>query len=253
MTQDEAIRKAMGCLRLAKSSNQAEAALAAAKAQEIIDKYKLDVTGLDYDKQEDARDKEQIKDFGNDPLADVDRSITKWKAVLASAIARQNQCKIYLSHFGDRQKRVNIIGRPSDVATVRYLFGFLQNEVIRLRDENTVGQSATFKYQYCDGVVDTIQTKLHEQHMETVKAAKAEHASNSLALVRVNTALAKQEQRAAQVEKWVEDNMRLKAGTRSAGPRNWSGGREAGRRDGHNVRFGQAKGSVGRGNAGYIE
>jgi hypothetical protein len=254
MTQDEAIRKVLGCLRLAKSTNQAEAALAAAKAQEIIDRYKLDVNSLDYDSQSKARDDEKIMDFGADPLADMGKtsSMQRWKLILASSLARNNQCKVYTTWGADGNRKVAIIGRPSDVSTVRYLHALLVGEVQRLQKENCAGFSQTYRYQYADGVVDTIRQRLAQQHEATIKTVQEEQAGNSMALVRVQQSLAKQQEREQQVAKWVEENMNLRKGRGTQGPKNWTGGREAGRRDGQQVRMGSAKASVGRGVSGHI-
>jgi hypothetical protein len=73
MTHEEALRKAMGCLRLAeRAGTPDEAALAAAKAQKIIDDYKLDIENLEFDAEQLKEDKEEVKDFGYaDPLDDV--------------------------------------------------------------------------------------------------------------------------------------------------------------------------------------
>jgi hypothetical protein len=63
MTYEEALRKAAACLRLSKSSNQAEAALAAAKAQEIMDKYQISAEVLKLDQPKEAD--EPVMDFGS--------------------------------------------------------------------------------------------------------------------------------------------------------------------------------------------
>src|SRR5215472_13049576 len=102
MTHEEAIRKAMACLKLAQSSNPNEAALAAAKAQEIIERYKLDVTGLDYDSEQVKKDdSEPVKDFGfSDPLENTDYGSRIWSLRLASVVSRVNQTRIVYNDTG---------------------------------------------------------------------------------------------------------------------------------------------------------
>jgi hypothetical protein len=100
--------------------------------------------------------------------------------------------------------------------------------------------------------VDTIRQRLAQQHEATIKTVQEEQAGNSMALVRVQQSLAKQQEREQQVAKWVEENMNLRKGRGTQGPKNWTGGREAGRRDGQQVRMGSAKASVGRGVSGHI-
>ena len=66
MTLEEAMRKAMACLRLAeRGGTPEESALAAAKAQEIITRYGLDVSSADYEQGQKEKDEEPIKDFGS--------------------------------------------------------------------------------------------------------------------------------------------------------------------------------------------
>lgn len=251
MTQDEALRKAMACLRLAKSSNPNEAALAAAKAQEIIDRYQLDVSSLDYDAQQKKRDDEPIKNFESDPLDDVEGINVKWAGVLAVHVARNNQCRVYLQD-GLRGKVLKIIGRASDVSAVRYMYSFLKEEVKRLRKENAAGHSGPYMNQFAHGVVDTIAAKLKQQREATFNAVKAEQANNNLALVRVNNAVAKIKERMQAVDKFVEENMRFRKSRASTSSYAGMGGREHGRKEGHKVRLGGAKGAVGRGVAGEL-
>src|SRR5580693_4403340 len=172
MTQEEAIRKAMACLRLAKSSNANEAALAAAKAQEIITRYGLSIDDADFDTNEAAKDKEEVKYFSNDPIDDVERAHRGWALRLCSTLANLNCCRLIQSPNIDGKggKRLMVIGRGSDVQTVRYLYGYFKHEVIRLMGENTKGNSGTYKSQYCLGVVDTLGQRLQAQKKQTEKA-----------------------------------------------------------------------------------
>lgn len=259
MSHEEALRKAMACLRLAKSSNPAEAALAAAKAQDIINRYGLDVSGADFEAQDKAKDEEPIKDFDhNDPIDEVPRANRGWALRLLSVVASVNGCRCYqgVNFDGNGGKRLMVVGRPSDVQTVRYLYGYFKNETTRLRDSNTKGNSGAYKNHYCIGVVDAIVAKLREQKLRTRQEVQAEHAGNPLALVRVNNAIAKQEQRDAAVDRAL---MKVIYGTeepkksqqRRAMPagytRTSTGGREQGRRDGAGIRITNAKAGLGSG------
>lgn len=254
MTQDDAVRKAMACLRLAKSSNQAEAALAASKAQEIIDAYKLDINSLDFESNCVKEDNEPIRNFADDPIDRTPLKESRWALTLASVVARSNQCKVYYSNLGQGNYVLKIIGRPSDVNTVRYIYAFLKSEVIRLCKENTVGNSGHYKWQYSQGVVDTIRLKLAEQKEQTVKQAQTEHGNNPLALVRVNNAVARMEKRFDDVIKWTQQNVKIGKGRSSSGPSSdiAMNARAHGQRDGKNVRFTSAKAGLGRGVAGAL-
>lgn len=256
MTQQDAIRKAIACLRLAKSSNAAEAALAASKAQEIIDRFQLDMAGIDLNRDQHAQDdfdNEPIKDFGyEDPLDDV-KYLKPWMLRLASVVARANACRVvYLrtDTFDDgrcRGAKIKVIGRPSDVNTVRYLHGYLRAEVVRLCSENCAGNSGTYKRQFNLGVVETIDAKLQQRRKEMHGEMRQQAASNSMALMRVNNAIAKVEKRGQDVSKWMKQTMTLKTGRVHGTARTGegSGARAHGRKVGEQVRLTSAKGSLG--------
>lgn len=250
MTKDDALRKAMACLRLAKSNNPAEAALAASKAQEIMERFGLDVSSLDYDSNTAKENSEPIMDFSEDPLAWTGGRERTWSLRLASTIARHNLCRVYYAQLRNPIGfKISIVGRPSDVSTVRYIYSFLKGEVERLSKENTRGDSGDYRKQYCLGVVDTISDKLALQKQSTQESVKAEHANNPLALVRVNNAIERMEKQAQAVEAWMESNLRLGKGRVSTAASTWEGinAREKGRKDGHGVRFTTARGGLGRG------
>lgn len=224
--------KAVKLLRLATSSNPNEAALAASRAQEIIDRYKLGALSLEYDNMAPA---EPIKDFGFDPLDPESKQHATWRSRLASAIAKNNQCKVYLKHEGS----IGIIGRPTDVSSVRYLFSWMLREVENLTARDCAGCGRTYANNYRIGVVETVSARLAKQHEETQAAVKAEAAadtSNPLALIRVNSAIAKLEKQLGEVEAWSKSNMKLRSGG-SVRFRSEPSARDAGRRAGHEVRI----------------
>lgn len=250
MTYQEAIDKAMKLLRLTKSPVPAEAALAASKAQEIIDHYKLDVTGLDYDKQEAADDNEPVKDFGySDPLDNVKYGMYRetWCVRLASYVARHNHTRIVQTYAADGKGRViKIIGRPSDVNTVRYLYPFFKIQIEEMANRDCVGHSSAYRGQYCAGVIDTLWAKLCASRQQTFTEKRTEMAGNQTALVRVNNAIAKMEKRSEAVDAYIKMNMKLGKG-RGGYSRTETGGRREGQRAGQNIRMTGARGGLGAG------
>ncbi len=243
MTYNEALQKAAKLLRLSKSDNPNEAALAASRAQEIIDRYRIETEMLGYavnGQQPEAN--EPIKDFHDDPLERLKRKST-WKARLAQHIANHNCCKMYNGWYGP-----SVIGRPSDVATVRYLYVWLVQEVDRLADRDCKGNGHSWANNYRLGVVDTIGNRLYEQKKETEKAMRDETAllavqDQSLALLRINNAIARTEERRQQVNDWTKANVKLVSGRFSYSSYNPSA-RSAGQAAGREVRFTQAKGHI---------
>lgn len=255
MTNQEALDKVAKLLRLSKSNVPAEAALAMAKAQEIIDKHKLDISSIDFESQEKQRDAEQVKDFGyEDPLEDVRvHGSSPWMLRLTTIVARANGCKGIHTRYdslGDgkpRGAKVKIVGFPSDVATTRYMYGFLKAEVIRLCNENCQGNSATYKRQFCIGVTETIAITLKKQKEVMHQELRQEQSTNPLALVRLNNAIAKIEARKVAVDTWCNEHFNLGVGSGIRGSMSSAGqsARTHGRIVGSQVRIGVAKASIG--------
>lgn len=126
MTHEEAIKKAVKLLRLAQSDNAHEAALAAARAQEIIERYKLTGVSADINVESAEEPDEPIHKFTEPISEDRNHPTSTWKVRLALGIAAVNQCRIYYGSFHDGMKTMMIVGRASDAQTVRYLYDYLR-------------------------------------------------------------------------------------------------------------------------------
>lgn len=242
MTDAVVLAKVQKLLRLSASSNANEAALAAAKAQELIDKYNLSQALLALESAEPVKglDDEPIVDFAKAgaPL-DAPKRLDRWRGYLAGIVARANACKIYYSG-----NEIALIGRPSDAETVRYLYGFLAREVERLTTEQGQGMGRTWRNNFRLGVVDTISRKVREQHAQFEKDARtAAKAENSTALVRVNQALARIEARRDAVEEWTTANLKLYAHSGGSSRYNPSA-RQSGRKAGESIAVGGARGRI---------
>lgn len=246
MTYHEALDKAAKLLRLSTSPNANEAALALAKAQEIMERFKIDANSLALD-QKAATPDEPIKNFGDDPL-DAQGGTWRWR--LASPLAKANQCKLYLSGG-----RPCLVGRPSDVATVRYFYSWLVREIDSLTRRECAGNGRTYSNNFRLGVVETVSIRLKAQKEElhaTMRQEAAEQTNaNGMALMRLNMSIARIEQRASEVEQWTKDNMRLgrASATRS---RYDSSARDAGRRAGHSIRIQPSAGSIRGASKAYL-
>lgn len=244
MTHEEAVQKVAKLLRLATSDNANEAALAASRAQDIIDRYKL--TGMTLDLEgKPSEPEEPIKRF-DAPLNEEDRGagqLQRWKGYLALDLAKCNQCRVYKSG-----PNLRIIGRASDAETVRYLYAYLVQEIERLAKRDGAGNGRTWTNNFRIGCAETVGKRLHEQHNATIEAVKAEaraEVSNPHAIVRVEQSIVRIEQRAKAVDDWVETNVKLSKG-RSSYSRHHEGAREAGRRAGKEINL-SSKGAMGAG------
>lgn len=245
MTHTEAIEKARKLLRLSQSSNPHEAALAAARAQEIMDRFKIGAISAEYENSAPAGIAEEIKNFGDDPVENKGRDSWKWR--LLSPLAELNQCKGY-----GKAGTLCLIGRPSDVATVRYLYAWLAGEIDRLAGKHCVGNGRTYWNNFRIGAVDTVIERLKAQQAETFAAVKTEAivaaspGDACRALSVVENSLAVIEQRREEVERWAKVNMKLRAGSASSARYNPSA-REAGRAAGRSISLRPAAGRLGSG------
>lgn len=228
-----AMRKAAALLRLAQSDNPHEAALAASRAQEIIDRYKLNLAALDDAPSEQPA--EEIRNYKDDPLDQGGN----WKAFLAQAVANVNQCQVYC-----RAGAVHLIGRPSDVAMVRPFYSYLAGEIERLASRHCRGNSRTYWNNFRLGAMETINQRLKASLAATVETVKAEAlaAGNAGALVVVQNSLALIEKRKQEVADWTRQNMSLR--NRTTRTSYSSAGREAGRQAGHGVNLNRSAGAL---------
>lgn len=204
MTHQEATIKAVKLLRLAQSSNEHEAALAMARAQELIDRHKLENLSLDYDTENPPED---IVNFTQDPL-EQGTTLSTWKHRLATGLAKNNQCKAY-----SNGSKLILLGRPSDVTTVRYLYAWMTREIDRLAEENCKGCGRSFWNNFRIGAVESVRDRLAAQQEATIATVKAE-AGSTLALVRVNNAIAKLDQRMNEVNSFAKKHLKLRTVTR---------------------------------------
>lgn len=224
MTHEEAIAKAVKLLKLAQSDNPNEAALAAARAQDIMDRFKL--SGLSADMDEGGTPDEPIVNI-SEPIEPKQGST--WIVRLIVALAQANQCRVYKGGSASY-----VVGRTSDAQTVRYLYGWLKAEVNRLAARDGRGYSAVWKNNFRLGAVDTIVRKLRESQEATKRAVVAE-AANPGAIVLVKDALARLEERSKSVDLWVEQNMRFGKARGHYGGQSDYGAREAGRKAGEEI------------------
>lgn len=239
MTLQEAIAKVTKLLRLSESSNPHEAALAAQRAQEILTRYDIDRAALSLDGGSEPD--EAIEDFSRRaPLDEGGKSLATWKLSLANTIAKANQSRIYRTGVA-----VGIVGRPSDVEKVRYLYDYLLREVDRLADRDGKGCGKTWRTQYRFGVVEAITVKLAETRAKVENEMRAE--VQGTALVRVNEAIQNIERKDRALDAWVSANLKLRAGPRRPMRAN-HGAREAGREAGKSITISGARGSIASGN-----
>jgi hypothetical protein len=123
---DKVIDRIRKLMALANSSNEHEAAAAAARSAELMARHRL--TEVDWQISEGVA--QEVGDF------ELDRSRRRisWLAVLAAGVAAGFACRAYSSRWRG-QVSLRIVGRPADVDAVRYMYAYLAKELRRLADE----------------------------------------------------------------------------------------------------------------------
>ena len=222
--QVKALAKVHKLLRLSKSDNEAEAMLAAQRAEEIMVKYEIEQAMLDRPEIED----EEIMDFGpkGDPLHEAGgRKREQWQSAIADPICKAHACQLYWT--GDD---LNIIGRPSDVGTVRYLYAWAMTEAIKLSIRKGAGCSVVWKRNYMVGFGEGLPAAFKKAR-ESAEAEMRGEATNENALVLVNNAILVIKNKMSKTHEWQREHRPLYQGRGFSG-RHEGAARAEGRRDG---------------------
>jgi hypothetical protein len=241
MTDDKILDRVRKLLELANNNlNVNEAANAAAAAQELMTRHAIGEAMLA--PVADTVD-EQIE---ADLLYAQGKKHATWRGILAVVMAEVNQCKVFVQG-GD----LRIIGRPSDAATVRYLFSYVIREIERLCKEEA-GWRGNPGRVWCNnfklGAVESVNKRLRESAAQARAAMRREASANDTmgtgsAIVLVNNALAKLDKRTEDVRAFAQAKFKLRSrGT--AHFRNDDSGREAGRRAGAHIELNPARGGA---------
>jgi hypothetical protein len=176
MSDSKIVDRIRKLLALSKSDNVNEAAMAAARAQELMQEYQIEMADISVQTgqempREDAKE-QVLEETGSRSKA------LRWRVQLAGTLARAFNGRIYYTQGTDR---IVIIARPSDAQTVRYLLGFLAIEIERLcskewaalMSEYKAGEyqglqpprATAWKNSFRDGAVHAIAAKLREKEV----------------------------------------------------------------------------------------
>lgn len=188
--KDKIIDRIRKLLALSESNNEHEAAAAAAQAADLMVKHEIEAAAL-------TTPDNEPEDPTQETLDSSGRRVS-WKGSLAHAISLSAGCRSYSASSRGGCK-TQIVGPPSKLATVRYLYQYLTAEIDRLAnkaygaehkecvDSNVPAPSArAWKNAFRLGASNTIAGRLLRQRRETQAAAAA--AGQSAALVVVKNA-----------------------------------------------------------------
>ena len=250
MTQQEKItERVRKLLELSKSANVNEAGNAAGAAQELMSKHAITEAMLDVGPDQDQAD----EDIAVDSLHTHDsRNLPTWKGHLGVGICDVNQCECFRTG-----NTLRIIGRPSDAASVRYLFSYVAREIDRLSKEESALRGSpgrTWANNFKLGAVSEVSKRLKHAYTKVrtemkQEAEQGDTLGNGVALVRVNSALTKLDNRKAEATEYGKTRLKLKKAGRTHSNYD-SEARDAGRRAGANINLegGTSRGALGSGN-----
>lgn len=163
---EKVIEQVQKLLNLSKSGNEHEAALAFAKAEALLEKYRLDMTTIE---MMTGKKEEIVQE--DEPLMDTE-SISEWESKLGNGIAHLHGCTTI--RIG--QSMLKIIGRKSDIMFVRYFVTYIVLEIFRISGNALYKKRKNYKDAWFRGVVDTVLNRLYAAQRETRKNFNNPHA-----------------------------------------------------------------------------
>lgn len=186
-------------LALATSPNPHEAALAASRAQALIEAHRLQAW-IDAEREVE-QDPDPIVDAREEPL-ETGRRIRKWKSALAVVLAEANGAVAYTLDRG-KDSAIVLVGRSADRAAVAELWSWLVKRIEWLSATHGAGQTKKWHEAFRFGVVDSVAQRLRESTTE----ARSE--LSEAALVVVDPAQAAHRDA---MQRFVTSNLRLSRG-----------------------------------------
>jgi hypothetical protein len=164
MTKEEVLSKVRKLFELSRSPNENEAALAAAKAREILSRYNLSMADLPT-----AEMKTAIQAI--ERSVGVGRVVGNWVKGLLIHVAKGFECEHIIRRRHGCNPILTFIGTPADAEVAVYTFHFLYRQVHgiaeralpKVKRENPGWSGASLRYAYLDGAVQRIGERLGER------------------------------------------------------------------------------------------
>jgi hypothetical protein len=244
MNREDIERKIIALQRLSENAGtKEEAAAAAAQAQRLITKYKIDTAILDATLDESGPVEDIM--FHEDALCLMSRKVT-WKTYLALHLARANGTESVLDRYWDHnmksRTRIRLVGKHSNVENTRIMFDFCCKEIqnlVKLRQERVrrgrlpePEHPQAYYNSYRMGCVDAIRANIAQERINLENQMR-EQAGREGKLVVLDKALMALKQEGEDSKRWMNDNLKLK--TEPFKPTSSREGREAGKREGADI------------------
>jgi len=204
--KNKAVQRVKKLLELAdtkKNSNIEEAAAAAAKAQSLIEKYRIEKSLLN--SGDGQIQWKQLEDKGQPEI---------WKNFLTGTLARHNGCFVVKSENYETDGQIYVVGEPQDTDIIQKIYTYLVYELNKL----CIKELLTYKTRYGFypnknysksfylGAITKIDEKL-EIARKTARDSELKRASNKEDKEKVKVALSKLDNKADKAKEWVKSNL----------------------------------------------
>lgn len=236
---DQIVEKIQKLLKLGTSDNEHEAAQAVAQAQKLMEKHNISQAMLT---QLSSEEEEEETRSWEDPLYDsMGTSRSQWRGYLGQTIAKANNSDVWTSGG-----KIFIVGRGSDVQTVRYLFAYCEKEIDRL-SKRYAGNGKGWINNYKIGCVNAIRDKLKEAKTSAREEMIAEDSNAKNAIVKLDD-------KSIQIRKEIDNYFNAhNMGTRTYGKQSFSeDARKLGYKDGQKINLGTTGKGLGQGHKGLL-
>jgi hypothetical protein len=172
MTKEEVLSKVGKLFELSNSPNENEAALAAAKARELLARYNLSIADLPIDDAKGALTPTEAS-------VRVGKAVKHWVKGLLIHVAEGFECRHIIRRRRGCNTILSFVGVQIDAEVAVYTFGFLYRQLNiyveralpRLKRENRGWTTPALKCAYLDGAVKRIGERFREQ-TESIRAAE---------------------------------------------------------------------------------
>jgi hypothetical protein len=183
MSREKIVDRIRKLLALSRSSNENEAATAAARAAELMREHQIEEAQLR------VEDPSAVKEPIERAAIDKATRRIRWKGTLAAALAKSLGC-----HMWWEGPTIKVLGRQSAARTMFYMYGYLVAEIDRLAEEQYRATGLAllpagvvgWKNGFRRGAADTISIRLSSErhkHEASTAAQLAAGASTSAALM----------------------------------------------------------------------
>ncbi len=183
MTKEEVLSKVRKLFELSNSPNENEAALAAAKARELLARYNLSIADLPTDEAKGTLAPIEAS-------VRVGKAVRNWVKALLLHVAEGFECEHIIRRRQGSDTVLSFIGTQADAEVAVYTFQFLYRQLHsfveralpRLRRENRGWSASALKSAYLDGAVTRIGERFREQ-TQTIRVAER-HACKDLVVAK---------------------------------------------------------------------